>query len=175
MYGPEDSVKSFCDVAFMIADGRFPTKNVHRAVDVELSSGQSIANVPYREIESYIRLIAKGEEDFLILISQDGFLQFYGVGDQFVAEMRVNLPNGDFRTYSLIDQEKARQMERIQKTNPIRIFFPLWTKQGIGVCLAQKIYLNCPMKSMCKSGIDSAMNFSLTIRKVGITIDDVVN
>lgn len=27
--GPEDCVKSFCDVAFIIAEGGFPTKNVH--------------------------------------------------------------------------------------------------------------------------------------------------
>jgi len=53
--GPEDSVKSFCEIALLIAKGKFPTKKVHRAVDVELSSGRKEANVPYREIDSFIR------------------------------------------------------------------------------------------------------------------------
>ncbi len=75
--GPEDSVKSFCEIALLIADGKFPTQKVHRAVDVELSWGRKEANVPYREIDSFIRLIAEGKEDFLIMNSADGFLQFY--------------------------------------------------------------------------------------------------
>lgn len=116
--GPEDSVASFCDVAFTIAEGGFPTKNVHRAVNVELASGECIKDVPYRNIGSYIMRIEDGEEDFMILNSQDGFLQFYGVKNRFVAELRVNLPDGDFRTYSLIDKEKEHLTERIQFTTP---------------------------------------------------------
>lgn len=50
--------------------------------------------------------------------STDGFLQFYGVGDQFIAEMRVNLPDGDYHTYSLVDPEKMQQMERISLKTP---------------------------------------------------------
>ena len=40
---PEDNVKSFCDVAFLLADGKFPDKNVHRAINVHLPSGQAVS------------------------------------------------------------------------------------------------------------------------------------
>ncbi len=124
LYGSEDSVKSFCDVAFLVASGEFPTQKVHRSIDVELSSGQKAENVLYREIESYIRLIAEGEEDFLILHSTDGFLQFYGAADEFVAEMRVNLPDGDYHTYSFVDPGKMQQTERISLITPFGRFTP---------------------------------------------------
>lgn len=101
--GPEDSVKSFCNVAFSIANGDFPTQNVLRAVDVKLASGKEVDNVRYRDMESYIMLIEEGLEDFLILTSHDGYLQFYGMNNQYVAEIRVNLKDDDFRTYSIIN------------------------------------------------------------------------
>ena len=122
--GPEDNVKSFCDVAFSFADGNFPTKNVHRAVDVQLPSGQIIENVLYRDIVPYIMMVEKGREDFLIMESQDGFFQFYGVDNQFVAEVRFNLPDGDFRTYSIIDQDKEHLTQRIQLTTPYGRYTP---------------------------------------------------
>lgn len=122
--GPEDSVKSFCEIALLIADGKFPTQKVRRAVDVELASGKKTTNVLYREIDSFIRLIVEGKEDFLIMSSADGFLQFYGVGDQFVAEMRVNLPDGDYHTYSFVDPEKMQQTERISLETPYGQFTP---------------------------------------------------
>lgn len=56
--------------------------------------------------------------------SADGFLQFYGAGDQFVAEMRVNLPDGDYHTYSFVDPEKMQQVERIQLVTPYGQFTP---------------------------------------------------
>lgn len=56
--------------------------------------------------------------------SQDGFFQFYGIDNQFVAEVRVNLPNGDFQTYSIIDKEKEQQMERIRLSTPYGQFTP---------------------------------------------------
>lgn len=123
--GPEDSVKSFFDVAILLADGKFPTKHVvHRAINVQLPSGQIIENVPYRDITPYIMMIEEGREDFLILESQDGFFQFYGIDNQFVAEVRVNLPKGDFQTYSIIDKEKEQQMERIRLSTPYGHFTP---------------------------------------------------
>lgn len=122
--GPEDSVRSFCDVAFMIADGKFPTRQVHRVIDVRLASGPIIENVLYKQIESYIMLVAEGQEDFIILDSQDGFFQFYGIDDQFVAEIRVNLQNGDFHTYSIINQDKEHETERIQLTTPYGQYTP---------------------------------------------------
>ena len=55
--GPEDNVKSFFDVAILFADGKFPTKHVvHRAINVQLPSGQVIENVPYRDITPYIMM-----------------------------------------------------------------------------------------------------------------------
>ena len=122
--GPEDNVKSFCDVAFLLADGKFPDKNVHRAINVHLPSGQVIENVLYRDIASYITMIETGREDFLILESQDGFFQFYGVNNQFVCEVRVNLPDGDFHTYSVIDKAKEQQTRRVQLTTPYGQFTP---------------------------------------------------
>ena len=124
LYGPEDSIKSFCDVAFLVANGEFPTQKVHRSIDVELASGQRAENVLYREIESYIQLIVEGKEDFLIMNSTDGFLQFYGIGNQFVAEMRVNLPGGDYHTYSFVDPEKMQREERISLVTPYGRFTP---------------------------------------------------
>lgn len=122
--GPEDSVKSFCDVAFLIADGKFPNKDVLRAVDVELASGKTEENVPYRDIESFIMLIENGDEDFIILKSHDGFMQFYGYHNQFVGEIRVNLPDNDFRVYSIIDKDKEHLSERVSITTPYGKFTP---------------------------------------------------
>ncbi|MDE7444406.1 MAG: hypothetical protein K2N15_01650 [Lachnospiraceae bacterium] len=122
--GPEDNVKSFCEIALMIASGKFPTQKVHRAVDVELSSGQKTENVLYREIDSFIQLIAEGKEDFLIMNSTDGFLQFYGVNNQFVAEMQVNLPDSDYHTYSFVNPEKMKKMKRISLETPYGRFTP---------------------------------------------------
>lgn len=125
--GPGDSVKSFCDVAFAIADGKFtiPPQKVRRAVDVELSSGRMIENVLYKDINDYIGLVASGEEDFLILKCQEGFLQFYGVDNQFVAEMRVNLPDDDFHTYSLIDPSKNNKTNRVTLQTPFGQYTPM--------------------------------------------------
>lgn len=124
LYGSEDSVKSFCDVAFAVANGEFPVKNVLRVVDVEEASGPTVENVLYQEIDEYIMLVEKGAEDFIILRSMDGFFQFYGVNNQFVAEIRVNFPNNDFRTYSIINKDKEHLTERITLITPYGTFTP---------------------------------------------------
>jgi len=123
--GPEDSVKSFCDVMLRISNGEFPTKNVLRAVDVEMSSGQNEVNVLQWEIDDYIKLVETGQEDFAVLKSHDGFLQFYGVGNEFVAEVRVNLSGGDFRTYSIINKEKKNVTDRIVLETPFGRYTPM--------------------------------------------------
>lgn len=123
--GPEDSVKSFYDVMIRISDGGFPTKNVLRAVDVEMSSGQNVVNVLKWEIDDYIMSVETGREDFAILNSHDGFLQFYGVDNQFVAEVRVNLSGGDFRTYSIINKEKENATNRIVLETPFGRYTPM--------------------------------------------------
>lgn len=122
--GPEDSVKSFCDIGFMIADGKFETKNTHRSVDVEIASGQNIKNVLYSNIDFYIDMVANGEEDFIILNSHDGFLQFYGVDNRFVAEMRINYADNDFRTFSFINREKENILERTVLETPFGRYTP---------------------------------------------------
>lgn len=122
--GPEDSVVSFCDVAFSLKDGKLPTGQVLRAVDVQLASGKTEENVLRRDIGAYIMLVEEGKEDFLILNSHDGYLQFYGVNDQFVAEIRVNLPNKDFRTFSVIDPGKEQRLQRISLVTPYGRFTP---------------------------------------------------
>lgn len=123
--GPEDSVKSFCDVGFMIADGKFESKNMHRAVDVETASGQNFENVPYGEIDFYIDTVKNGGEDFIILKSHDGFLQFYGIDNRFVSELRVNYANDDFFTASFINPEKETAFERIVLETPYGRYTPM--------------------------------------------------
>lgn len=122
--GPEDSVKSFCDVAFLIANGEFPEKNDLRVIDLQLSSGQTLENVLYQEIEPYLLLVENGSEDFIILNSHDGFLQFYGANNQFVSEIRINLQKGDFRTYSIIDGNKEQLVNRVRLITPYGQFTP---------------------------------------------------
>lgn len=124
LYGADDSVKSFCDVAFSVAAGKFPTDNVRRAVDMQTASGHTILNVLFRDIAPALRFVDEGAENFLILKSHDGFLQFYGVNNRFVAEIRINLADGDFRTYSLIAAEKANLTERISLITPYGQFTP---------------------------------------------------
>ena len=50
----------------------------YRTIDVELASGKKIKDVSYEDIDHYIMMIKYGEEDFVILNSENGFLQFYG-------------------------------------------------------------------------------------------------
>ena len=83
-----------------------------------------LCDVSHHEIDPLIRRIAEGKEDFLIMNSADGFLQFYGIGDQSVAEMRVNLPGGDYHTYSFVNPEKMQQTERISLETPYGKFTP---------------------------------------------------
>ncbi len=37
----------------------------------------------------------------------------FGMNDKFVAETQVNLPDGDFRTYSIINKERKQAMDKI--------------------------------------------------------------
>ena len=123
--GPEDNVKSFCDVGFLIAAGKFKSQNIHRAVDVETASGRNFANVPLGDIDFYIDSVKNGEEDFIILESHDGYLQFYGIDNRFVAELRVNYANDDFFTASFINPEKETALERIVLETPYGKFTPM--------------------------------------------------
>lgn len=120
--GPEDDVRSFCKIAIMMADGTLTANqtpfHAERMIDIELESGYKQQNVRYEDIDEYILLIENGEEDFLILKSADGFLQFKGMNDQFVAETRINLPDKDFRTYSIIDKSKEHLTNRIRLQTP---------------------------------------------------------
>lgn len=95
-----------------------------RAVDIELASGYQEACVLYEDIDKFIRLIDRGEEDFLIIISADSILQFYGVDGRFVGETRIDLPNGDFRTYELINQEKSHLTQVVRFETPYNAYKP---------------------------------------------------
>ncbi len=99
-------------------------KNGPRAINLQFASGQIVENVPWQDMESYMMLVEEGSEDFLILESSNGFLQFYGVDNHFVAEIRENLPDGDFRTFSIIDREKESLVERISLDTPYGHFTP---------------------------------------------------
>ena len=99
-------------------------KKVLRVIDVEQASGQKTKDVLYNDIDSYIMLVEEGEEDFVILNSLDGFLQFYGVNNQFVCEASINLPDNDFRTFSIISKDKEHLTERIQLITPYGKFTP---------------------------------------------------
>ena len=85
----------------MKTNGKFEAKPEYRVVDLETASGEKIDNVSERDVDFYIDMIENGEEDFIILNSQEGFLQFYGVDNRFVAEMHIKYANDDFRTFSL--------------------------------------------------------------------------
>ena len=144
--GSEDSVKSFFDIGLMIAEGKFPSKSVYRVVDMETASGQIIKNVLYKDAGFYIDFVETGDEDFLILKSHDGFFQFYGVDDQFVAEMRINYSNGDFRTFSFIAPEKEQMLDRIVLETPYGRYTPM--KRDVisykQLCTAVKNYYKYP-------------------------------
>lgn len=122
--GPEDSVINFCNVAFSVESSNFLSKKVHRAINIALPSEQTIENVLYKDIYSYISLVEKGYEDFIILNSHDGFLQFFGIDNQFIMEIRVNLQNNDFRTYSIINNDKECLTEKVQLNTPYGQFTP---------------------------------------------------
>lgn len=101
-----------------------PSHKAFRTVDLELPSGEKIENIPLRDIGFYIMLIENGREDFLILNSHDGFLQFYGINNQFVAEIRINLPGGGFRTFSFINKDNMHLTERMELTTPYGWYMP---------------------------------------------------
>lgn len=109
-----------------------------RAINAELASGKSVKHAPYIEIGSLIALIEKGTEDFLILNSHDGFLQFYGVGNQYVMEIRVNLKNDDFRTYSIINKENEKFTQRVQLTTPYGQFTPT-KREVLSLSMVQEV------------------------------------
>lgn len=123
--GPEDSVTFFYTVAFSIANGDFPPNRVHRVINIELASGQCVENALHSDIDSFVSLIEKGREDFIILKSHDGYLQFYGIDNQFIMEVRVNLENNDFHTYSIINKDKEFLVERIPFATPYGEFTPM--------------------------------------------------
>ncbi|MBQ8823405.1 MAG: hypothetical protein IJZ82_12240 [Lachnospiraceae bacterium] len=97
----------------------------NRTVDIETASGQQFKNAPHMKAEFYMGFVANGKEDFVIFSSHDGFLQFYGLDNQFVAEMRINYPSGDFRTFSFINPEKENALSRISLETPYGQYTPM--------------------------------------------------
>lgn len=119
--GAEDSVKSFVDVAFTVAEGEWPKTGVLRVPDVETASGEKTEKIVFQESDYYISLVAEGKEDFVIFNSHDGFFQFYGIGNQFVCEAWFNL--GGRRAYALINPDCANT-ERINLVTPFGRYTP---------------------------------------------------
>lgn len=119
--GTEDSVKSFVDVAFSIVNGEWPKTGVLWVPDVETASGEKTERIVFKESDYYISLVAEGKEDFVIFNSHDGFLQFYGVGNQFICEAWFNL--GGRRAYALINPGCANT-ERVNLVTPFGQYTP---------------------------------------------------
>ena len=111
-YGCAFDIDTFYQRAVWTAD-QTPF-SAERVVDVELVEAEyHEKNVLYEDIETLLLAVVNGEEEYMILRSRDGFLQFFGMNDKFVAETRVNLPDGDFRTYSIINKERKQAMDKI--------------------------------------------------------------
>lgn len=119
--GVEDSMQSFVDVVFSIADGEWPKKGVLRVPDVEMASGEKVEKVVFNETDYYISLVAEGKEDFVIFHSHDGFFQFYGIGDQFVCEVWFNL--GERRGYGLVNPD-CEDATRVDLVTPFGQYTP---------------------------------------------------
>lgn len=111
-YGCAFDIGTFYQMAVWTAD-QTPF-SAGRIVDVELvETGYHKKNVLYEDIEALLLTVVNGEEEYMILRSEDGFLQFFGMNDKFVAETRVNLPDGDFRMYSMVNKERKQAMDKI--------------------------------------------------------------
>ena len=112
MYGCAFDIGTFYNMAVWTADQTPFT--AERVIDVELvEAGYHEKNVLYEDIETLLLAVVNGEEDCMILRSKDGLLQFFGMNDKFVVEMWVDLPDGDFRTYSIINKERKQAMDKI--------------------------------------------------------------
>lgn len=101
-----------------------PIRTGPRSIDVETASGITHENVPYEDVATYLTKVTDGTEDFVILSSHDGFLQFYGIGNRYVVELRVNHANGDFQTYALRNKDMLHQTQRITLSTPYGDFTP---------------------------------------------------
>ncbi len=120
--GEDDIVEFFVDMIFSLANGdKMPKTGVLRVPDVETSSGKIIDKVVLKETDYFIDIVAKGEEDFVIFKSHDGFLQFYGIGDQFICEAWFTL--GGRRAYQMINPSCANR-ERVRLVTPYGEFTP---------------------------------------------------
>ena len=95
--------------------------NRMRIVEVETASGQGNKKIIFEEAHYYISLVADGKEDFVIFQSNDGFFQFYGIGNQFICEVWFNL-NGK-RAYTLINPY-CTNTERINFVTPFGQYTP---------------------------------------------------
>ena len=119
--GPEDSIKSFVDVAFAIVNDEWPKTGILRVPDVETASGKKMEKVIFKEADYCISLVAEGKEDFVIFQSHDGFFQFYGVDNQFICEAWFNL--GGRRAYGLINPH-CTNTNRVNLVTPFGQYTP---------------------------------------------------
>lgn len=90
----------------------------YRPLDVEFASGEKYDQVLSTELMPYVMRVVDGREDFMILTTPEGFFQFYGDGQRFVAEFRFDFPDGSHRTWSVINPEFADAKREIGFDTP---------------------------------------------------------
>ena len=126
----------------------------YRTIDVKLASGKEIKNVSYEEIDHYIMMIKYGEEDFIILNSENGFLQFYGIGNEYIAEVWIYFDDEDFCCYSLINSDKKDKLERVKFSTPYGDFTPMErdiVSLELITAAVKEYYKNIDMQDFCKT------------------------
>lgn len=125
----------------------------YRTIDVKLASGKEIKDVSYEDIDHYIMMIKYGEEDFIILNSKDGFLQFYGIGNEYIAEVWIYFDDEDFCSYSLINSDKKDKLKRVQFSTPYGDFTPT-EREIISLDIitnaVREYYKNVDIQEFCK-------------------------
>lgn len=92
-----------------------------RVADVETAGGEKASGITLGGTEGYISRVANGQEDFVIFNTHDGFLQFYGVGNQFICEAWFN--SDGRRAYGIINPN-CTNAERVDLVTPYGQFTP---------------------------------------------------
>jgi len=114
-------MKNFMNAIFSKVNGEGAKTRELRIPDVETASGKKVGKIALKESDHYISLVAEGKEDFVIFSSNDGFFQFYGIGNQFICEVWFNL--GGRRAYGLINPG-CMNVERVNFITPFGQYTP---------------------------------------------------
>ena len=104
---------------------RTPTiqeKNVNNLF-IETGNGMNTMASDYSILENIIYNINLGNEDYLTIKTDDGFMQLYGYDNKFVVELRIN-SEMDFTTYDLVKETKEDEC-RMELVTPYGVFTPI--------------------------------------------------